>query len=120
MSQNRSKVTEVPSGAIRPATAAQQSAVPPQARKKASAEYILAAQLNQARETIVSLLNQIAEQEQNIAALQQRVALSELQTIQRENEKLREQHGLKVGVKLEKDQAGDWWIVEEAPPEDKN
>lgn len=113
MSQARTKSTEAPNGAIRPAASQQ---LPAGARKKASAEYVLAAQLNQARETIVSLLNQIAEQEQSIAALQQRVALSELQAIQRENEKLREQHGLKVGAKLEKDQAGDWWIVEEAQP----
>lgn len=116
MSQNRVKAPDNPVGAIRPAAAQ----APQVSRKKASAEYVLAAQLNQARETIVSLLNQIAEQEQTIAALQQRVALSELQTIQKENEKLREQHGLKVGAKLEKDQAGDWWILEEAQTEVKS
>lgn len=108
MVQNRMKPVESVNGALK--------AVPaPAIRKKASAEFVLAAQLNQARETIVSLLNQVAEQEQSIATLQQRLAMVELQNVQRENEKLREQHGLKIGVKLEKDPAGEWWILEDAP-----
>jgi len=86
-------------------------------KRKASAEFVLAAQLNQARESIVNLLNRVAEQDQTIAALQQQLALVELQNVQKENEKLREEHGLKIGVKLEKDPAGDWWILEDAQSE---
>jgi|SRR5277367_4199627 len=110
MVQNRMKPVESLNGAQK----ASAPTTPPQIRKKASAEFVLAAQLNQARETIVSLLNQVAEQEQSIATLQQRLAMVELQNVQRENEKLREQHGLKIGVKLEKDPAGEWWILEDA------
>ena len=110
MVQNRMKQDGSLNGALAP-----QAQPPKVARKKASAEFVLAAQLNQARETIVNLLNRVAEQDQTIAALQQQLALVELQNVQRENEKLREQHGLKIGVKLEKDPTGEWWILEETP-----
>jgi uncharacterized coiled-coil protein SlyX len=108
MSQSRVKQLEGANGVVKTAPVA------PSTRKKASTEYVLAAQLNQARETIASLLGQVADQEQTIATLNQRLAMIELQNVQRENEKLREQHGLKVGAKLERDPAGEWWILEEA------
>lgn len=79
-------------------------------RVKVSSEYVLAAQLNQARETVATLLNQVAEQEQTIAALHQRLAQAELRNIKKENEKLRDQYGLKLGSKLEQDENGDWWL----------
>lgn len=114
MNQNRVKQAENVNGALK-AIAPQ----PPTAqvnRRKASGEFVLAAQLNQARETIAALLGQIADQEQTIATLQQRLASIELQNVQNENEKLRAQHGLTVGLKLEKDQNGEWWILEEVQP----
>jgi len=84
-------------------------------RKKASAEFVMAAQLNQTRETVIALRRQVAEQEHIISTLQNQVAFLEVQNLQRENEKLRDEHGLKIGQKLEKDASGEWWIVDEAP-----
>lgn len=83
-------------------------------RKKASAEFVMAAQLNQTRETVIALRKQIAEQEQIISTLQNQVSFLEVQNLQRENERLRDEQGLKIGQKLEKDASGEWWIVDES------
>jgi len=85
------------------------------ARKKASAELVLAAHLNQAREQIIVLRKQLVEQEQIIAQLQNQVAFLEIQNITKENEKLRDEHGLRLGAQLVQDN-GEWYLVEGQPP----
>lgn len=82
-------------------------------RKKASNELVLAAQLNQTREAVIALRKQVAEQEQIIATLQNQVSFLETQNLQRENERLRAEHNLELGQRLEKDANGEWWVVDE-------
>lgn len=87
-------------------------------KTKASGEFVLAAQLNQSRETIINLRKQVAEQEQIIAQLQNQVSFLEVQNLTRENEKLREDHGLKIGQQLIQEN-GEWFVVE-APAQGSN
>jgi uncharacterized coiled-coil protein SlyX len=87
-------------------------------RKKASPELVLAAHLNQAREQIIALRKQVAEQEQIIAQLQNQVAFFEIQAVNKENEKLRLEHGLKLGQQIVQDN-GEWWVIETLSPSPK-
>lgn len=84
-------------------------------KKSASQEVVLAAQLHQARETIIGLRRTLAEQEQVIAQLQATNFNLEAQRLEAENATLREKFGLKSGQRLEQDGAGGWVIVEDAP-----
>lgn len=81
-------------------------------RRKAPGDLVLAAQLNQAREVIIALRRQLSEQEDIISQLQKHVSTLEVQNLTRENEKLREEHGLKIGQQLVQEN-GEWWVVEE-------
>jgi len=79
-------------------------------KKRADTLLVLAAHLYEARGTIIVLRRQISEQEKLIAKL-------EIQATQRENEEIKKTYGLNKGLKLEKDENGDWWVVEESPQE---
>lgn len=82
-------------------------------KKPASGEVVLAVQLHQARETILSLRKTITEQEQVIAQLQAANYALEAQKVATDNAQLLEKFGLKTGQRLEQDETGAWVIVEE-------
>lgn len=86
-------------------------------KRAATAEFVLAAQLHQAREQIIELKKQMVSQEQIIAQLQAASAAFEVQTLTTENEKLRIQFGLKTGQRLEKNEDGMWSVIDASESE---
>lgn len=78
-------------------------------RTPATGEDVLAAKLNQARELLV-------EKQRAIIALQARVGELELVIAARDNESFREEHGLRLGRKLTRDEkTGEWWWEDAGP-----
>lgn len=77
-------------------------------KEKIPPETVLAAQLNEARETIISLRIQLQEQNELISKLSQKIATFEIQAMRQENQRLRTEHKLEEGQQFIKEN-GEWF-----------